>query len=622
MDSERQTILEKFNQNFCKYDCIIIYGLGKMTKYIAEVFGDKIAGLMDSAQTGNDFVGKRVLSETEVKDSGIRTILIAARVANVKLIYRRIADFCDKNNICVFDINGNCLSKPGIDLGNIEKYKTISFDNLKKRIANADVISFDIFDTLIMRRVLYSRDAIEFGNEFAVKRHKAVEALEYAYSLGKDVYFVSDMYLNSNTISDIFTELGIRHKRGNIIVSCDYGKEKAEGLFEVLREKAGKRKVLHVGDSLEADYEAALQDDIDNVFKIESSLQMLEDSPASSLLKYDANINNRRVIGEFIANRFNDPFLFAETNGKIRANGGDITAFVAPLVYKFAEWLKEQAKEYDIVLLGARDGFLLELIRYKFPEYNFPGKYFYTSRSAAVTAGLYSEQDIIEVSKYAFSGSVVDMLIQRFGLTTVLERRENESNTEYLLRHKAQILDIAEERRSNYLLYVDNLNIPSNAKVGFVDFISVGTCHRWLQKFMGFALEGLYFGFIYDDNNYDLKVKTLFDIGGTLGEQCAFMKNYFLIESIFSSYEPTVRCFDINGAPVFHIENRSTKQIQELKNIHDGIIEYGKQTADVDFGKVDKGLVECVIGLLDEKYCALKSELSSYATDEFTGRTT
>lgn len=565
----------------------IVYGVGIKTESLINTYGSQIVGLMDKEKVGESIYGKRVLSDSEVAESCIKVIVIASRQANVAIIYRRIAAFCTENGIIVYDTEGNQIERQ--ISGEILDFQVSDTKEIKDQIDRADIVSFDVFDTLIMRSCLYPDDVFEIAgtrntideygrifeieNELAQKRKEAAALYEYAAFRNKPIYLVSDMYLVARDMNVVLNKCGIHTNTSNILVSKEWGVSKEDGLFDILKSRCGlDKKIVHIGDSYEADYVAAKKYGINSI-KITNRLEVLENSENASILEFDTTLENRLVIGQLLVSDL------------------ALADFISPLIYKFVSWLKEKATEFDIILLGARDGWLIDLIRKTIPQYHIPAVYFLTSRTAAVSAGIFDQKDIESAKKYPFSGSNLALNEKRFAVKNNIDDQE-------LLMHTARL-------RNNYLKYIDSLNIPKSARVGFMDFVTAGTCYRALKKFMPFELKGLFTMNLSESSN---EVEALYP----KSEQTAAIKNYFLIEETLCSSQPTLMCFDDNGNPLYFEEKRSKAQICRLERLQEEILKYGQRTKNIDFSKVDLSLCDYIFGMAKETAVS--------AEDEFCGR--
>lgn len=428
MINEKDFVINTFKENFSdlKNRRVVLYGLGFKTQIVLDGCPDfNIIGLMDPTHVGETVFGKKVLSYEEVIDANVEVIIVLARPNIVRVITRRILTFCQKNNISLFDINKNNLSL-GIEklLVLDEPYLTLNEDNLKEQIAEHNTISFDIFDTLLMRTVLepqdvfdlvenklvnyniqisnfkhYRREAertllqksnptiyeiydhlqltlglnelekntlreIELTTEkdVLIKRDKMVELMQFAINSGKEVYLISDMYLPKVILEDILTGLGVTGYK-DIFVSCEYRIPKCNGLFKVFKEQVTSKSYLHIGDNEDADGIYAKMNGMDT-FIIKSAVEMLELSSYREIFHHLRSINDRSLVGLFISKVFNNPFSLYNTSGRSIVNSTyDVGyLFIAPIVTNFIDWLLKIIKneKYDNILFAARDGFLVK----------------------------------------------------------------------------------------------------------------------------------------------------------------------------------------------------------------------------------------------------------------------
>ena len=557
----------------------IVYGCGKIAESLIVSNPDEVYGVMDFYKTGQMFCGKQVLSNEEVISSGVKKIIVAARKASIPIIYRRIADFCRENGIDIYDTEHNIISQvlSGEDELSFRHSESLSKE-LKGKILSAEVISFDIFDTLIGRRCLYPTDSDEvFENEKKAiyPRKEIIDYYDFARDIGKTVLFCSDMHFNSGQLCELLNMVNIEAWADDIVVSCEHGVEKTDGLFGILKDRAFGKKVLHIGDSHEADYTAAKKNGIKSV-KIDSRLDVFEKSKYSALLKYDNKPENRRVIGELLASDL------------------ALEDFIAPIIYKFVAWLKQCSCNFDIILLSARDGWLIDTVRKTIPAYSFPAVYFLVSRTAAVSAAVFSESDYDEVLEYPFSGTENEYFVKRFAMDKI-------GNT-------ADVIEHSEKMRRNYSKYFEGLNIPQGAKVGFMDLVSGGTCLKNLRKFLPCGVRGLYLAPIEDFSNHDAQDSFLYEEA----EESNILKYYLMLEESLSSYEPTLKCFDENAKPVYFTEKRTDEQLESLKTMQNKILDYGKRTVDIDFTRVDLALCDEILGMI--------RDTAHIAEDEYCGR--
>ena len=189
----------------------------------------------------------------------------------------------------------------------------LSFERIREKIRDKALISFDIFDTLLCRKVPEPRDvfaiverrALQAGypaEKLAAIRERAesgqpgctiddiyellgayygwpreteaamkaleldtereqlapnpavVELLRFARSEGKRVVLTSDMYLPGPILRSLLAENGIEGYEA-LFVSCECGRDKRGGLFRELLALEAASAILHIGDQPVADGE-------------------------------------------------------------------------------------------------------------------------------------------------------------------------------------------------------------------------------------------------------------------------------------------------------------------------------------------------------------------------------
>lgn len=691
---ERDYVISNFQVYFSKY-CdrpMAIYGLGKNTKAVLEAFPEyPIVGLMDGEQTGEVVYGKKVISCKEAVERGVKTIVIIARVANVQIIYHRIARFCEEADISVFDINGDrqSLHRNGWIIRQRNRYgkKTELFE----KIARCQVISFDIFDTILMRKVLIPTDVfmlveekiqdegidfpfakerqrterellnegkypkldeiyerlaqccplshiykedwkrleLETEKKTIIQRKEMGEILDYARRGGKRVFLTSDTYFPFDQLCLLLSNLGIEIKHEECIISCECGMSKANGLYSILREHFPDQRILHVGDDAETDGRCAIEAGIDDVFLIGNAYDQLEYSSAEDILKFSGIWKDRKLLGEFAVKQFGDPFCFGRNEGKVRIDTEYELGyyFLAPLLGAYIQWMLGKVKEYSLtrLLLTSRDGYvikkLLDQLKAQNPELEIPGyTYFYTSREICVLAGIQEKEDILYVLEHIpFSGSAESLLQKRFRIEKkdIQKRRAQETDQDYIIRHKEKILEQASIARDGYNAYLSKLEITSNDRCGFIDFVSGGTCQYHLNKFWDRTLIGLYFLRFFDTSKVGMMIDALYQEPNIYAHNTAIEEKYFFLERIMTSLESGVWGFTEEGIPIFTQEERSQEELRSLEKVHQGIIDgFLKQDT------VDKELADTLIHLLDRDHaiCEFSFAKTTKLTDAFCNR--
>lgn len=339
---------------------------------------------------------------------------------------------------------------------------------------------------------------------------------------------------------------------------------------------------------------------------------------------------NSKVVVEPFLSRINSG-LVNDRTGMIQVNRNyDIAyLFIAPLAYGYFSWIVEKAKQLELeeVLLSARDGYLFNTIYIALKEkYDLPKmRYFYISRVAVLFASLFHEEDIILASKIPFYESPKKMLKYRFRLNDdEIKSHGKETDQEYILRHKRLILEKSQAARKYYMQYLCQLGINQNAKLGFADFVSSGTCQNNLSKLVEWDLYGLYV-MQSDKNTYEnIKIESMFGMANAYKSDLILSSRYCEIENIFASPEPTLWGFADNGKPIFDKEYRSNIEIARMKEMQEAVLDYitHSNIAMDEIKQVEVKLFDKLYELFDEKYCDVQVQhfAAGDVACELTGR--
>jgi predicted HAD superfamily hydrolase len=385
MNTSDKILLASFESNFSTLRDsnvpIALYGIGIKTQLLLENIKDyNIVGLMDKDTVGSYVYGQLVLSYEEVINK-VKLIVIVANFAVTDIIYQRIS-FLKEYGISILRING---TEPA---NSEEEWQDSSyFNNDYKSLINLidehDVISFDLFDTLIMRRVLLPPDIFDlvevalikkFGSnfDFKAKRIKAeyscyneigeffnifevyselkkqsdisaklademfemelffesencvprkaiVSAMEYAFNHGKHVCITTDTYLKKEHILSLIQHSGII-SYNELHISCELQKSKSSSsMWQYFKEKYDGNKVLHIGDNFVSDIENAKNAGI-STFEVKNALDLVTVSSLNYIRQYSDIIDNRLMLGQLFSFILNDPFVFYQTKGALKLN--------------------------------------------------------------------------------------------------------------------------------------------------------------------------------------------------------------------------------------------------------------------------------------------------------------
>ncbi len=618
---------------------IVIYGLSTETQRVLKEWDGKynVIGLLDGYKSEGSQFGYPILDIKDILKKENVVIVVVARPGSCKAIMRRIGASCSENNIAVFDVRGKDLlveSKVVYDFANTECYFK---ENLIQQIRNVEVVSFDLFDTLIARNILWFEDLVEIIEQklhnkgvdirdFVQKRislekklscgrspkleeiyaellkdlnvedFNAFELAELEYrtdcelicprkdmiglihqikKLGKSVYITTDSYYTKQQIEFLLKQNGIDEIDG-VIVSCEYDTKKTEKLFEKLIEAAGTSRIIHIGDDIASDIESAMAWGLKS-FHIYNTEELLDKVGGLGLISDNMNLSDRIRIGMFKTRLFNSPFQFEDSEKKITVKDVEDLGylFIAPIILDFVEWFSEQIDKYKLknIWFSARDGYLIQ----KVFALMFPdtkSDYFLTSRISAIRAGVDSVSDVKYVDDMKYCGGVEDNLKIRFGIDAEkIDPRNVEEKNIGLMRYAKVILNVSREKRINYQKYIEKLNVKEGG-IAFFDFVAKGTCQMYIERMLKNPIKGLYFLQLEPEYMKNKKLDILPFYTEKERDKSAIYDNYYILETILTSPDASVEEFDQKGNAKYAKETRNDKDINCIEQVQNGILEY------------------------------------------------
>lgn len=636
---EQDLIIESFNNIFSEYKKfdIVLYGTGFRTKCVIENFSEyNFIGVIDKFCNEDSFCGIPIITMEEVYTKNVTIVIIMAQPSSTKTIFTRIGYDCLRNGIKVFNLHGRDLfqlykyNKKNILTDN---YFDISKEVFINQIDSHDSISLTISEILFTTKYLKQVDfydilayksekigrqeatnffksakeelntnikldelylklakklsisderllqfkqfEIESWSNMIVFRKDIVDGIRYAINKSKKVYLYNDTVYSNEHINKF------------IIKNLELNLDSLYLIDKLSFEKFDKNNLFLVTDKNEKNIKNKC-----DILKIKSPIDMANISGYSDLLFNAQSVNERSMCAMFIACAFNSPFALYKSDGLLVVN--DIKTFgflfISPIALKFTLWIVDQINknEYDTILFAARDGYLVQKLFNIAKQYieinsNVEDLYFQTSRTVCIKSNIENENDIKWICESPFAYSPEQALIRRFELNEDKIKKYDEKiykdTFQYALEYEANIYKESIRVKNNYLKYIDNLKLIKDKKYAFVDLASSGTCQYFLEKIMDLKLDGLYLCRYMNLNKErnKLNIKSMFSNGFlSYGFQSFLAENYLLLETIFTSFNPTLISFDENGTPIYGEETRNASEFIYLETVQSCIKNYFK----------------------------------------------
>ena len=639
---------------------IALYGLGTETERVLHEIGldFHIVGLLDGFREDGSIYGKEIIPLSTVVARQVKLIIVVARPGSCRAISRRIGSFCVEHDIALFDVRGNDLCDVQRVVYDFCEVPGITREEFLRRIEEYDAVSFDLFDTLIMRQVLFPSDVFELMDDrlrqhgimiedfparrmasekelskeraprlaeiyshmkntyhiaeiepeqmamleweidcgLVIPRKDVCEMLSVLAARGKRVFIVSDSYYDRKQIAGIMRKCGITQYT-DVFVSCEYGTGKTQMLFQKYKEAVEVEQYFHIGDDETADVEYAEKNGIVPC-RLYSGMDLLELAGYMGVWDYTGNLSDRIRIGMFVSRVFISPFQFETKERRIGVNTAyDIGyVFFAPMICDFVLWFREQVEELQLknILFCARDGYLVKQLYDELCN-SLSSIYFLTSRTAAIRAGMENEEDIRYVGEMKFSGSLQKQLEKRFGIC-VDEMNERAE----LLDYKEEILERSAESRKNYRVYLDKQQLEEG-DVAFFDFVAKGTTQMYMARLLARHLKGIYFLRLEEEQMRGKNLDIISFYNDSEKNSSAIFQDYYILETMLTAPMPSVREFDEKGSPIYEQETRKAGDIRCFQEAQEGIREYFREylkLCPISVRKTDKRLDEVFLSMI------------------------
>ncbi len=619
---------------------VAIYGLGTETERVLNEIGQdfQIIGLLDGYKEEGKLYGKPIISLQQAIECQVKLILVVARPGSCRAIVKRIGAICIDNQVALIDVRGRDLCDTKKVTYHFQNAAGISKEQLMRQIHENDVVSIDLFDTLIMRQTLFPTDIFEMVDcclkdkgivirdfskrrlesekylakstaptlieiyshmkstysiaeivpeklaelewmidyDLVVPRQEMCDLMEKVHSQGKEIYIVSDTFYTKGQLIKLLEKCKIGFYT-DIFASCEYKTAKASDLFKKVKERVCDKKWLHIGDDIVADVENARRHGIATC-QIYSGVDLLELAGYLGVWDSIKGLANRIKIGIFVSKIFNSPFQFEKGERRISIqNAYDLGYLLfAPIISDFVIWFEEQAEQYDLsnIWFSARDGYLIKKM-YDELHGDTESIYFLTSRTAAIRAGIENEEDIEYVNGMKFSGTIEEQLQERFGISRQDEAEYHNTCSKSLIDYSDVILSKAYIDRENYQKYIDKLHMKEG-NIAFFDFVAKGTSQMYLQRLVDRHLKGIYFLQLEGEYMQGKGLDILPFYNRQETDHSEIYENYYILETILTSPMPSIKEFDEYGEPCYAQETRKEEDIRCVQAAQDGVFDYFK----------------------------------------------
>ena len=668
---------------------IALYGIGRRTLTLLPGLRDfHVVGLLDrdAGNLGKTFSGIPIISLAEA-EACADVIIINSDPTNFQIIYQRIAD----THLPVYYATGEQAKLPPTDYADFA-YWDKTEAQLREQIRQHDIVTFDFFDTLAMRRCLDPTDVfrllehrlpsvhplcghfaklrqeaacgtgekeptlsaiyqtlarkaglsadeaanlrkeeLQLEEELCLPRKNMVKLLRDAMALGKDVYIISDTWLEWEDFHCLLERCGLgRFPRDHVWLSSEHHESKSSGaLWRTFRMTAGARGVLHIGDDVRGDVVEPQKAGID-VFPIRSAKDMLGHSNISQLLPMATTLTDALHLGLIAAEACNDPFALAATRGRIDMEDAERFGYIVfgSAILRYLCWVMGETQGARHIAFFARDGYFLkqnfDFLRTLLPEESSEGETLYipASRRLLYLATLETEEDLRRAALFPYTGTFADYLESRFEVAAdartveandrLVDMGDEEALLHLVWRYEAEIRNEARRERRNYERYLAKLADTWDRTVT-VDLGYYGTNQYYFQKIIGRRVKGCYFYACYLPENAYLETCELHccynDASDPTPARNPIKQKSAFMESFLTAPYGMIRFVDDDGSLVCEPDKSNQRHFDVKRQVNAGIQRYMRDFVRL-YGKLEGGGIGRIEGKIYREFLSSGSKIA------------
>lgn len=281
-----------------------------------------------------------------------------------------------------FDIFDTLLVRPVIEPSDIlfllsrkyTGYENIFLKNrinAEKEINKKNTTIYDIWDHIAeltgisnTQKMKFLKEEFNLEYNFLYSRKLGHELFDYATKLNKKIILTSDMYLPSDFLNKVL------HKNGyngyeKIYISCECNCRKDSGdLYSYIlkKEKVKSNQIVHIGDNRYSDYKMAKKQGLNACWLPSNLTLFLKKNAFGNYISLKELINldfENRILFGFIVNTIYDQIDNKDFNSKLTLNSFS-KLIVLPILLNILIITNKKnfQDEYGKLFFAARDGYL------------------------------------------------------------------------------------------------------------------------------------------------------------------------------------------------------------------------------------------------------------------------
>lgn len=413
---------------------------------------------------------------------------------------KKLEELLKKYEIISFDIFDTLLNRPYINpydiLKHIEKYtespgfakNRYSAEGIARKKSKKEDITFDeIYENVDEKFKHLKKIELLFEETLLKTNKKTFKIYELARKLNKKIILVSDMYLSKTFLEKILIKNGYNHW-DKFYLSNELGVAKYSGnLFKKIIEdlEISPKKILHIGDSVISDFKQPQKLGI-NTYRISNIAEQFfkdkNNKKYKKLYKINSNSLEISLILALFAEKYHQNRNFFKKD--YWKNFG--YCFGGPIGYGFAEYILKQTIENKCkdLLFIARDGYTLQKLVNILKKEDI--KTFYVHAQRILRARI-----LLDYGDQHNADLLLKIIDEKFNIEKKFYNFEEKKD--YIKKNISKLKKEAYEKQKEYEKYLKNLNINFDNNILIVDTgAATFSAQQIIEKILNKKILGIY----------------------------------------------------------------------------------------------------------------------------------
>lgn len=382
----------------------------------------------------------------------------------------------------------------------------IKAESESRRLSDREDITIDdIYDIIPSEYRGLKKTEIQYERELVVPMRPAVDLLKEMKADGRQIVLVSDMYLPETVIEDCLKRCGIPYDR--LFVSSTYGKTKHIGsLFDIVLEETGVKpdRIVHIGDNRHADVKMPKTRGIASIHVRKPIEVYLSEDPRKS--RY---LSRRGSCGSSMIAALDMIHLMDGSDGLSEWYEAGFR-FGGPLAYAYSLFIGSNLRGGSLPMFVSRDGYnLMKVTEILFPK---------------MRKGVYVHAQRVLSQALSDHGIRMGEIHPPSSLTYHFLYRKDIEDARHILRFLSDIFpDVPRDDDEMIGFYNDNIEridlerkrrrteyedylrgMVGEADIDLIDCTTMKyTSQRFVEEILGRKVHGIYLVSLADDGSMD-----------------------------------------------------------------------------------------------------------------------